>query len=185
MRDIKKHEEITISYIRAGPYSQRGQELKQRWGFRCKCQLCDLEPFIREESDKKFREIQILKDILNKRGYILANPERSLGYVRELLSLVDEEARRYDGLGVWALNAALAVVVAHGDQVRASFFAQKVVDILVVCEGADSPSVEEASEYVERPDKHKMYGKSMKWNRTLSRVEKGENSEAWLWEKAC
>jgi hypothetical protein len=118
-------------------------------------------------------------------GYILANPEQTLGSARKFLALVDEEDRRYGGLGVLALNAAFTVLVAHGDQARASVFAQRIVDLFVVCEGDDSPNVEIAKGYVEGPDKHEAYGETMKWKRALTRVEKkGKNFEDWLWKNA-
>jgi SET domain-containing protein len=53
IRDIKKGEEITISYNLGGPSQPRMQRLKRSFGFDCTCDLCSLADEALEISDAR------------------------------------------------------------------------------------------------------------------------------------
>ena len=94
--------------------------------------------------------------------------------------------------GAEPLNARLyhdvfQVSIAHGDQARASIFADKAYQARVVCEGEDSPETQKLKAFALKPAAHAYFGLcSMKWRTEKEMVPKGlnvEQFEKWLYRQ--
>ncbi|KAL2268232.1 hypothetical protein VTJ83DRAFT_3078 [Remersonia thermophila] len=94
-RDLEAGEEITHSYIPIGaPTSERAKRLS-RWGFTCRCSLCEADAEAREASDKRRAEIQQLRDHAI-RAYQAGRAYQALRFTRQVINLLGPE-------GLWQL----------------------------------------------------------------------------------
>ncbi|KAI5362264.1 Putative SET domain-containing protein [Septoria linicola] len=57
-RDVKKDEEITISYGEYTDQAEKEQALRRIWGFRCGCTLCESEARVAEDLKSRREEIR-------------------------------------------------------------------------------------------------------------------------------
>ena len=104
-----------------------------------------------------------------------------------LLQTLEEE---YQG-GAGALIArlyydAFQISITHGDQARASVFAERGYRSRVICEGGDSPETRKIKGLMERPAGHRNFGISKRWKTAKALVPKGLNTsefENWLWKQ--
>lgn len=184
-RPIAPGEEITISYDRGGPSSQRRSFLKESFGFECSCPLCSGSPLSLSESDTRREKIAACDEIIGDPLYMLLHPEKSLTACTLILHLLQEE---YEG-SAWVLVAracydAFQICVAHGDCARAKVFAERAYRARVVCEGEESPETERVRRLMGEPEGHASFGGcSMKWRTGKGRVPRGLGEvefEEWL-----
>lgn len=188
IRPIKAGEEITISYDRGGPSTGRKAFLKEAFGFNCNCSGCSLPPAELQASDARRLLIQSLDNAIGDPFRMAKSPKESLGDCHSLLQLLNEE---YDGCA-GALSArlyydAFQISIAHGDQARASVFAERAYKVRVICEGEDSPETQRAKSLALKPADHGSFRLcSMKWKTRREMVPKGLDTaqfEQWLWRE--
>ena len=74
--DIKKGEEITISYDNGGPSQSRREHLKEKFGFDCTCDLCSLPVKALKLSDDRQRQILLLNEAIGKFNPRYNDPRR-------------------------------------------------------------------------------------------------------------
>jgi hypothetical protein len=105
-----------------------------------------------------------------------------------LLEVLDEEYVGYAGI----LNArvcydAFQICIAHGDQARASVFAERSYEARVVCEGEDSPETQRMKAFAQKPATHFSFGMcSMKWKTSRAMIPKEMNQaqlQVWLFAR--
>jgi len=114
-------------------------------------------------------------------------PDNSLADCHSLLQVLEEE---YHG-GAGALVArlyydAFQISITHGDQARASVFAQRGHKSRVMCEGEDSPETRKMKNLMKNPTGHRNSGVSTRWKMTKGLVPKGLDPvgfERWLWRQ--
>ncbi|KAH6383637.1 hypothetical protein HBI60_255450 [Parastagonospora nodorum] len=116
IRPIRAGEEIMIAYDRGGPLDVRRAFLQKSFGFECVIEKLDIT--------------------IGDPMHMIAMPDKSLGACRSLLMALDCENAGYAGI----LNSrvyydAFQVCIAHGDQARASVFAERSYETRVLCEG--------------------------------------------------
>ncbi|TVY93099.1 SET domain-containing protein [Lachnellula willkommii] len=134
-RLIKAGEEITICY-KDGPYDLRRACLKSAFGFECSCSLCILPPAELQASDARRRQIRLLDEAIGDPERVMIRPEESLADSQSLLRVLEEEYK--DGVGVLIARLyydAFQISISHGDQARASVFAERGFRSRVICEG--------------------------------------------------
>lgn len=188
IRPIKAGEEITIPYDHGGPSTTRRAFLKEAFGFDCKCSTCMLPPLELRESDARRLAIERLDDSIGDPSRMLAKPAESLGDCLSLLQTLEKEFDGHTGIHTCRLYYdAFQICVAHGDQARASTFADRAYKDRVCCEGEDSPTTQRVKSLSLKPTDHMSYGScSMKWKTKKSMIPQGLDEsqfEAWLFRR--
>ncbi|KAI0410424.1 hypothetical protein F5X98DRAFT_368815 [Xylaria grammica] len=139
-RGILAGEEILISYA-DGPSRARRRKLRESFGIRCSCELCSQPLEAIQASDKRRVDMEQLDETIGNPAAMMCSPQKSLAACRNLLHLLDQE---YGGAEIVLLVRlyydAFQICVAHGDQARASVFAERAYVLRVECEGEDSPA---------------------------------------------
>ena len=188
IRPIKRGIEITISYDRGGPSRIRQAFLKESFGFNCTCSCCSLSSSSLQASDDRRTQIQSLDEAIGDPLRMTSNPRASLGDCYSLLQVLEQE---FDG-GARALIArlyydAFQISIAHGDQARASIFAERAYRARVICEGEDSPETLRAKSLALKPADHNSFGLySKKWQTTRNLIPKGLDTvqfDKWLFRQ--
>ncbi|TVY51235.1 SET domain-containing protein 5 [Lachnellula cervina] len=187
IRLIKAGEEITISYDKGGPYDSRRAGLKRAFGFECNCSLCILPLAELQASDSRRRQIRLLDEAIGDPERVMIRPEESLADCQSLLRVLEEEYK--DGVGVLIARLyydAFQICITHGDQARASVFAERGFRSRVICEGEDSPETQNIKGLMENPATHRNSGVSKRWKTAKKLVPKGLDNagfEKWLWRR--
>ncbi|EPE24556.1 SET [Glarea lozoyensis ATCC 20868] len=184
---IKAGEEITITYDHGGPSNSRQAQLKGAFGFDCSCHQCLLPPAELHDSDLRREQIQSLDDLIGEPTRIMATPDCSLKACFLMLQLLEAE---FKGNAVTLIGRvyydAFQICIIHGDQARASIFAQRATKYRVICEGEDSPETINIKSLMKTPTQHASYGASTKWRTAKGLVPKGldpDDFENWLWRE--
>lgn len=188
IRPIKIGEEITISYDRGGRHTVRQAFLKETFGFHCNCRGCSLPPYDLQASDGRRLLIQNLDDSIGDPARMANNPKDSLGDCHALLQLLMLEFDGYAGALICRLYYdAFQVSIVHGDQARASVFAERAYTARVICEGEDSPETKRVKSLASKPSGHSSFGLcSTKWKTSKKMVPKGltvAQFEKWLFRE--
>ncbi|CAG8953446.1 hypothetical protein HYFRA_00010195 [Hymenoscyphus fraxineus] len=187
VRSIKSGVEITISYFRGGTSSERQAELKEKFGFSCTCSGCTLSPYSLQASDNRRTRIRNLDKAVGDGVRMMNNPRESLKDCYSLIQLLEEE---FDGCAQ-ALTArtyydAFQICIVHGDQARASVFAERAYKARVICEGEDSPNTQRAKSLVLKPELHNNFeAYSVIWKTTRIMLPQGLDTtefEKWLFK---
>jgi hypothetical protein len=185
IRHIKSGDEITISYDRGEPSASRRIFLRDKFGFDCNCEICSLSLPDLKVSDAHRRQIQLLDEAIGDSARVVNEPEEALADCRRLLRVLDEEFKGGAGALVGRLYYdAFQICITHGDQARASIFAERGYRARVLCEGEDSPETQNIKKLMEKPSGHRNFGASMRWKTAKERVPKGLDIDAfdnWLW----
>jgi hypothetical protein len=187
IRFIKEGEKITISYDKGGSSSSRRAYLKNAFGFDCNCSLCILPPADLQASDARRRQIQLLDNAIGDPERRMKKPEESLADCHSLLQILDEEYKGSAGALIPRLYYdAFQISISHGDQARASAFAERGFKSRVICEGEDSPETQRIKSLKENPAGHGSFGASNRWKTSKRSIPTGlDNSgfETWLWRE--
>lgn len=187
IRFIKAGEEITISYDKGGPYDSRSAHLKNAFGFDCNCSLCILPLADLQASDARRRQIQLLDEAIGDPERVMKRPEESLADCHSLLQVLEEEYKGSAGALIARLYYdAFQISITHGDQARASAFAERGFRSRVVCEGEDSPETRQIKCLIENPAGHRNFGASNRWKTAKGLIPKGldtDGFEKWLWRQ--
>ncbi|KUI66561.1 SET domain-containing protein 5 [Cytospora mali] len=185
IRPIRAGEEITIAYDHGGPASARRAFLKEAFGFDCDCSICTLPPAELQASDDRRLLIQRLDDEIGDPFRMAARPGESLRNCHSLLKALEEEFDGHtEGHSARTYYDAFQICITHGDQARASVFAEKAYKARVICEGEDSPETQRSKSFSLKPSEHRSFGQcSTNWRTTRNMVPKGLNMvefEKWL-----
>lgn len=187
IRYIKSGDEITISYDRAGPFDSRRTYLKEAFGFGCDCSLCSLPPPDRQISDARRLQIKYLDNAIGNPDRVMNKPDECLADCYRLLQVLEEEYKGSAGaLFARLYYDAFQISITHGDQARASVFAERAHQSRVICEGEDSPETRKIKNLMENPAGHMNFGASNRWKTAKKLVPKGLNTdefEKWLWRQ--
>ncbi|MCJ1382121.1 hypothetical protein MMC17_005233 [Xylographa soralifera] len=188
LRDIKKGEEITITYL--SPLKSRKvrqKTLQERFGFTCLCRLCTLPPEQSQESDSRLEEIHRLDGVIDQLGTegLLVSPLRTLRYFDQQVRLYDEQGREDVGFAHAFVNTA-QLVIANSDLARGRIFAERAASVWKTTLGGDSAQAIKDGALAQDPSKYELYGTSMKWKTEVDEAPQGlEPSvfEDWLWRR--
>lgn len=185
IQPIKAGQEITISYDRGGPSAERQAFLKKAFGFDCKCSICTLPPAGLRDSNARRALIQRLDDAIGDPYRMASKPVESLRDCHSLLQALKKEFKDHTGAHDCRLYYdAFQICISHGDQARASAFAEKAYKARICCEGEDSPETKRMRSLSAKPADHMSYGLlSKKWSTTQKMVPKGLDDaqfEQWL-----
>lgn len=175
IRPIKAGEEITISYDHGGPASTRRAFLRKSFGFDCECSVCTLPPAELQASDARRLLIQRLDDNIGDPSRLRKSPEICLGDCKSLLKALEEEFDGHiEGHSSRTYYDAFQVCIAHGDQARASVFAERSYKARVCCEGEESPETQRVKSFSFKPASHITFGLfSTQWKTARSMIPKG------------
>ncbi|KAG5982535.1 hypothetical protein E4U55_001755 [Claviceps digitariae] len=186
IRDIAAGEEITIGYLQNGSHQERAKSLKDSFGFDCTCEICALPAADLQASDDRRAKVEELDRAIGNPLRMMNQPSDSLGACHSLLQLLDAE---YPGFAT-ALHArmyydAFQICISHGDQARASIFAEKSYKIRVLCQGKESPETNSVRFLALNPARHPSFEVcSRRWKTRVDMVKTGvrpEHFERWLW----
>lgn len=187
IRYIKAGEEITISYDQGGPSESRHAHLKEAFGFDCNCALCSLPPADLQTSDARRLQIQNLDRTIGDPERVMNKPDACLADCYLLLQVLKEEYEGDAGALIARLYYdAFQISITHGDQARASVFAERGYRSRVMCEGEDNPETRKTKDLMENPAAHRNFGASMRWKTAKTLVPKGLDTgefEQWLWRR--
>ncbi len=187
IRFINAGEEITISYDKGGPSDSRRTYLKDTFGFDCTCSLCSLSLPELQISDARRLQIQHLDDAIGDPDRVMKKPDDCLKDCRSLLQVLKEEYDGSAGASIARLYYdAFQISITHGDQARASVFAERGYKSRVICEGEDSPETRTVKNLWKNPAGHRNFGASTRWKTAKGLVPKGLDIaafEKWLWRQ--
>lgn len=175
IRPIQSGDEITIPYDHGGTKSVRQAFLKESFGFICTCSGRTLSPPLLQASDDRRKQIQRLDEAIGDPFCMMSDPHESLRNCYSLLQALDQEF----GGCARASNArlyydAFQISIAHGDQARASIFAERAQKARVICEGEDSPETSKVKSLALKPSSHSSFeAYSRKWRTTRQLIPKG------------
>jgi len=180
--------EITISYDRGGPSNVRQAFLKEAFGFRCSCSGCSLPPSELRASDDRRLLIQRLDDRIGDPIRMMNSPKESLESCHLLLQALTREFDGHAGALVARLYYdAFQISISHGDEARASVFAERAYNARIICEGEDSPETQRTKSLALKPSDHASFRLcSSKWKTTREMMPKGLDTsqfEEWLFGK--
>ncbi|EHL01305.1 putative SET domain-containing protein 5 [Glarea lozoyensis 74030] len=176
IKDIKEGEEITTSYLSGGTSKERRAVLKQSFGFDCTCKLCDSDEADLKASDERLSRIQELHIDIGDSETVRHDPEKALGYCKELLEILEVEGIKDD-----------RVTAMHSDAARAAWWAKKFCEAKVISAGKSCIDRLDMKPFTKRPQKHDCFGAfSVNWKTKLEELPKeraGEEFEKWLWRE--
>jgi len=86
IKDIPEGNEILTSYLLPFMTRAERQEGLQTFRFTCRCEICDVDSS--EEHDAILKRISQCSDLI--KSYVVTNPRKSIGHVREALALIDK-----------------------------------------------------------------------------------------------
>ncbi|KAL1610487.1 hypothetical protein SLS60_002155 [Paraconiothyrium brasiliense] len=187
LRPIRSGQEITISYFDFDgvPRAKRRSVLREAFEFQCNCRACSLLRTQASSSDHRRTEIQRLTDGIDDPLRIRHQPKKVLDDCR---SVLDHYNKEFDGnpgaLAASIYFTAFQTSNAHGDNIRASVFADRAYAIQFACEGETSYTQELLS-YAEDPSKHKTRYSSM-WIPRSNKMPTGLDEaefEDWLFRR--
>lgn len=182
VRDIKKGEEITISYIGYfATYAERQSYLKDKFKFDCACELCSLPPDQRMASDERLSIIHKLDQAILSAG---SNVKLGLGMVHGMLSLLEAEGM-YNSQVYRAYYDAFQMMAATDDKARAAELIRMALQHAKAVEGNDSETVKNFERLVTNPTRHMAWGLyGRKRAQETSPADKDSQAfETWLWMK--
>ncbi|KAI8948222.1 SET domain-containing protein [Xylaria longipes] len=185
-RDILAGEEITVSYDRGGPISERHAHLQSNFGFTCQCELCTLPSEELRASDNRRRRIQELDEKLGDPFAMSMGPLVILRIHQTLLGVLNEEYGPHNTPALARLYyGACQIVIAHGDQARATVFAKRSYKARAGCEGEDSPDTKEIKGFMDNSASHPCFALvSKRWRTSKTsqpRQLDEDEFEKWLW----
>ncbi|KAG5957479.1 hypothetical protein E4U58_005978 [Claviceps cyperi] len=188
IRDIAAGEEITIAYIPSGSSTERRRYLKEKFGFDCACEMCVLPAADIQASNGRRAEMENHDRAIANPLQMMTQPEKSLAHCRSMLRLLYEEyPASTTSLHTRAYFDAFQICIAHGDQTRASIFAEKSYEMSVVYQGEDSPETKKMKSFVLHPSKHTSFELcSRRWKTSTKKANrklKPEEFEKWLWRE--
>ncbi|KAI5359844.1 putative SET domain, tetratricopeptide-like helical domain superfamily [Septoria linicola] len=185
VRDIKNGEELTLSYLNAGPSTTRQHILKENFRFQCTCELCSLPSKELKASDERLLQAQKLDESIGDPKTVRNSPERALADCRTLRDIYEVEQLAdlrlprlyYDAFQICAM---------HGDRARASAFARRARQARTICEGKDSEEVANLTLLEKEPDTYENFGVTTKWKTKIGDMPEEEGKEQeferWLWK---
>ncbi|RWA09261.1 hypothetical protein EKO27_g5831 [Xylaria grammica] len=188
IKDIVAGEEITISYGRGGPASERQAFLQRNFGFNCQCELCTLP---REELQASDARRILIRELDEKAGDPFTaggEPLANLWSCQALLALlIDEYGSRDMALIPRLYYDAFQIVIAHGDEARAMVFAERAYKARVNCEGEDGPETKRAKGFMQNPRSHLSFALYSKmWETAQNSQPRNideDQFERWLWRR--
>lgn len=188
VRPIRAGEEITNSYDHGGPSPARRAHLKENFGFECACGICSLPAAELRASDARRLRIQKLDEKIGDPFSMEIKPAESLKHCHTLLRALEEEFRGHAGAHSARLYYdAFQVCIVHGDQARASVFAEKAYRARASAEGEDSPEAQRMRSLSLKPAGHISFGMySMKWESARNALPRGLDTaqfESWLFRE--
>ncbi|EEP78153.1 predicted protein [Uncinocarpus reesii 1704] len=185
-RDIEEGEEITIAYIDGSEYFETRQNtLEEAFGFKCRCEICDISAHETKKRDRRLEEMARLDNSLGNGRRIMSKPLDCLHDAHTLFRMLIEE----DMIGSRisrVYNDALQISIAHGDEARAKVFAQRAHAVRVILEGEDSPETIRLKGIIENPSSHGLYGSSTDWAQSVKEIPTGlseSDFDDWLWRQ--
>ncbi len=117
----------------------------------------------------------------------MKRPDDCLAGYHSLLQVFEEEYNGDAGALIARLYYdAFQISITHGDQARASRFAERGYKLRVICEGEDSPETRKMKNLMEYPAGHRNFGASTRWKTAKEPVLKGLDTggfERWLWRQ--
>lgn len=143
-RDIKKGEQIFISYIHSGSRAERQEYLEKCFNFTCKCKACSLEGEELEESDKRRKMIELADEQVIKL-FKEENIELALRYILKRIDLIQLEypdVKASPDLTKSAYDAHQAYALLN-DKRKCVEFIDKAYRYSMYCRGDDSPGTRE------------------------------------------
>ena len=180
VRDIKKGEEITISYMgHFASYDERQAFLKDKFKFDCACEVCSLPPDQRMASDERLTTVHELDQAILSAG---RNVKLGLRMVRKMLLVLETEGM-YNSQVYRAYYDAFQMMAAIDDKARAGEMIRMSLEHARVVEGHDSKIVKEFERLAANPTRHMawgLYGRN-RTQETAPGDKESEGFKTWLW----
>lgn len=187
MSDICEGQEITVSYISTPEERDRRQGILGRvYGFTCTCDFCTLPKDKGADRDYILREWRKLHDKLKEKEANMTetDPEEYLALVYKIIDMFAQTGITDDNLAK-AFGAAYMVASYHGDEARASVFAERTRENLFYIAGPDHLDTIKYKKLAKDPAKDPGFGVTTTWATTAAAPNPmAGDHETWLWRGA-
>ncbi|KAF7950982.1 uncharacterized protein EAE97_002534 [Botrytis byssoidea] len=184
---IKAGEEITIAYRpgKGGTSDVRRAHLKRAYAFDCACRLCSLLPAETQVSDTQRTDLEFLRHQVHKEERFFEHPEESLIDCHTSVKILKEKNKDRANMLISDIYwDAFNISIAQSDQARANCFMERAYSERILCEGEDSPDVQDMRRLIKKPSQSEIFALTSKWQTGKKEVPKGlniEEFEKWLW----
>jgi hypothetical protein len=152
------------------------QRLKRSYGFDCTCDLCSLINETLEISDARQLQMEFLDNAIGDSDTVMESPGIALARCRELLSLYEIEGIT-DPRVARVYYDAFQICITHGDEARASVFAQQAYETRLYLEGEDSSDTQKMKSFMTNPADHMAFGFSGSWEQSKEKVPKNVGAQ--------
>ena len=154
IKDIPEGSEILITYTSpVMTRARRQKDLQEKFRFTCQCKVCDVESS--EEYDAAVRRIDECSDLIV--ACVSSNPRKSIGYVREILALLDK-------IGGWEktlyYHEAFQICAQYSNYTQAKEWADLMLESHRMAEGENDEIYDEYLAYSQNPRSFELAGKA-------------------------
>jgi hypothetical protein len=172
-RDIEAGQELTVSYTAEPIAYKRRAKLKNEFGFDCMCELCSLPIRQKIMSDVRRRELDRLHQSFQTTALSLNHPGSAIAECKERVQLIKDEYGSLPSQEADLCSDIFKISIMHGDQARASVFAERSYKAGFLAQGEDHLEGAKMKDRMERPAVYLTYGTSMIWKTSVSEVPQG------------
>ncbi|EAS33648.3 uncharacterized protein CIMG_04672 [Coccidioides immitis RS] len=185
VKDVSEGEEITVSYVEPGlAFYLRQEQLKEKFGFICGCNLCLMPENERRLSDMRLTTIMLLFNSIRDDSVILDQPLASLHNTHTAMLLQKEEGI-LEVLAATFYYDAVMITMAHGDHARTRVFAEMAKEAAIASYGVDHPITMGTQALADDPVGFGIQVKSTMWKHSVDEIPVELDDEAfnsWLWK---
>ncbi|TGO92065.1 hypothetical protein BPOR_0011g00160 [Botrytis porri] len=157
---IKAGEEITIAYRpgKGETFDARRAHLKRAYAFDCTCLLCSLLPVETQESDTQRTNLEFLRLEVHKEKRIFEHPKESLADCHTSVQILKKENKDKANTLISEIYwDAFDISIAQSDQARASCFMERAYSEKLLCEGEDSPGIQNMRRLIKKPSQYESF----------------------------
>jgi hypothetical protein len=174
LRDINPGEEITIAYLDEAldaPREKRQEQLKENWGFTCKCALCSADPEKIAISDEHRIMIAHDKEKL-RRGLAEQKPTVMYRVATQMCQLYEDEGLIAPRAKSYEIAAYAAAMIGDENEVRR--FANLAKRYWRILAGKDSFEVRKMDDLRRDPTGHPSWKAHLKVGNQEGVLKQGE-----------
>ncbi|PCH35098.1 hypothetical protein WOLCODRAFT_155770 [Wolfiporia cocos MD-104 SS10] len=155
VRNIAKGEELCLCYIESwADRATRQRELREHFGFDCRCAVCSLTGNALRSSDRRRSSLPVLYQEIAACG---SNPALGVRKIKLALKTLSEEGMLDTGASSF-YDDAFQFCVFVADVKNAKAWAEKALESVTRLRGSDSEDAQQIEKHLRDPRTHMFFG---------------------------